>query len=398
MCLTQAPRLLYFLPCRYVNREDYDSCLKSSRPSFWTDTQLLALWKSAYYRMREHTSQGCYSTQTNEISTLIDVHKSWTKSDSGPQDSILIPFGVKFETESRGKEVLSKTGIKKLGLYFPYFRTETDKLTDDESKNQTIQFSVMITNRGVFDRTNTTDGSCHNEKLPSFRTCMEKRYALAMERECNCVPFMYTDLLPNSTLSICTSENYGSTCVEKVLRNMNGYSCEPCLTTQNEYKIDTTFGTKLFEHPEGWYRFQIGFTVRDQYYSSYEETTKNTMAQTIAQVGGDIGFYTGFSLFALWKFIVYIIHHYRSHKGELNKQGGPQNTNKIYQATRMIKSTLEITALFVSDGDSDEQQAKKERDFETRLTKQEKLIEQLVVEIRRLQTEIQKQKKKRAGI
>lgn len=190
--------------------------------------------------------------------------------------------------------------------------------------------AVKIQNSGVFD------SQLFPPCTKKFQTEEECLYDIKLDTivdVCKCTPFrrLWTQafwnndsIIYDSSATYCTVENYQkcwNQAFDEAKRRMDKAKiervCRPCIFSKNTYTFQTVRYSSLI--PADLYmqwkgRTTISFESKDVVYLYFEEKPQFNMAQFIAQIGGDLGLYIGFSVISFLELFLFLYYMHQRHK------------------------------------------------------------------------------------
>lgn len=230
------------------------------------------------------------------------------------------PLGLYHDDPKTARRLQQSTWIDSIILEFPSAKFSLGQV----DYNRWADIRVTVFNVGMKDSRKVLDSrECIGQgDLPeSEKKCQDKYYVNGLEKFCNCTPFTYRSLSTHRGLPYCTRRTYAenSSCIRKVADYVTKAKCQPCITVKNIY--NTVITPMPDEGRNRTCRVFISFLVDTaSYYFIFEDRFQLRVSQLVAQIGGDIGVYTGFSLFALWQFLMFYYFHHKEQLG-LQRQG-----------------------------------------------------------------------------
>lgn len=199
------------------------------------------------------------------------------------------------------------------GLYTPtlndqyLYKTAQLQIKDLKHAWVTLTFSAIM--RVSDGRPNR---NCSTERESAL--CIAKRQTHLAAEYCKCVPFSYRYLYHGTVkLPYCNSNLYSSCqkLQESAKKSISEYCNNKCTHIMYTWSVDIESDTKDREplHGPG---FGVGFNTEDSNVPFVEFTlvVKDSIEKFIAQIGGIINLYLGFSGISICGFVVYCIKMY----------------------------------------------------------------------------------------
>jgi hypothetical protein len=206
-----------------------------------------------------------------------------------------------------------------------------------EGDGEIFNLVTTITNQNMQDKTEVSENCLKDHEISPFGAllidsysrdatrCQYLPFVLSLPEFCKCVPFHYKASIPKNDLPFCSYEIYNSDCYNRLKDHISATApcLDACITSVNSYSHSSNWDDGFYPTLEesDWnkdvhFMAQLRYVASGFSYSVYQEKFKLTAAQLVAQVGGDIGLYTGFSFIALWQFLFFLYHHQQKHREE----------------------------------------------------------------------------------
>lgn len=249
----------------------------------------------------------------------------------------------------------ARTNVAPTASVLVSFAEETFYYFKKES-NFTTENILMITNHGVFD---TTHFPPCTQEFENEKECLYQFKILDISDSCNCTPMSAvltaSVVAPNvrvhHQLPFCTTKMYEecwAIAEKKIEQNKKTAEakelCKLCVSSKNGFERNQYQG-ELIPFWSPWYpRALVSFQCKDKMYLRFEDKPQFNFSQFVAQIGGDLGLYIGFSMISLLHFLLFL---YRAYQ-KRNKTG---NTN----GNLFIKFFRFLVNLVTGDFDDPEQ-------------------------------------------